>query len=272
MKARILSLVVDRGMTFAAATIATTLVVSQPASAQTGNGFYTDPSTGIVYRKVAKTIETPVVETKVESHQETVYTPKTITETKPESRTIYRPIVESTWQPRLNGRWNPFQQPSVSYHHVPQTRWEAHNEVVHRTQTRTEWVPETRKVDVPKQFVRMQREEKVDFEAVGRVAPAQQSAPGISNAIASRLRPLDANEQVQPIGQSAPMVARYTAPRIAASTVGRMTSDPPRRTIGQSGMGTTDLTPQGPGYHGQALPPNAGGIGVATLPTLPFFR
>ena len=59
------------------------------------------------------------------------------------------PVVEYKWEPRVQGRWNPFRPPTVAYQHVPHTCWEARNEVVHRTNTRTEWVAERRTVEVP---------------------------------------------------------------------------------------------------------------------------
>ncbi|TWU54446.1 hypothetical protein Poly51_31650 [Rubripirellula tenax] len=271
MKTRISSRVVMRGFSITAAAITTT-ILSTSALAQSGPGYYTDPATGIVYRQVAKTIETPVVETKMVSQEQTVFTPKTVHETRPENRTVYTPITENVWQPRVTGRWNPFQQPTVAYEHVPQTRWEARNEVVQRTQSKTQWIPETRKVDVPQQIVRMDREQKVEYEAIGRVAP-QPTTSGVSDAIAARLRPLESDQRVEPMGANYAQSPTYTAPRIAATTVGRMTSDPPRRTIGQSGMAATDLMPTPSATYGQALAPNTGGgVGVANLPALPFFR
>ncbi len=246
--------------------------LSPSALAQNDAGYYTDPATGIVYRKVTKTIEKPVIETKMEQRQETVYRPQTVTETKPESRTVYSPVVQYKWEPRLHGRWNPFRQPTVAYHHVADTHWESRNEVVQRTNTRTEWVAEKREIEVPQRYVRMEREQKVDFEAVGRVAPQPSGPGGVSEAIASRLRPLDSRSQVESLNQSRFASSTMGAPRIASSPVGRMTSDPPRRNTGQGGMRATDLYPSQNGFHGQALPPSSGGIGVANLPSLPFFR
>ena len=99
------------------------LALCTPSVAQdNSNGYFTDPATGIVYRKVAKTIERPVIETKVQSRNQTIYRPQTVTETKPEARTVYQPVVEYKWEPRLHGRWNPFQRPTVAYHHVPETK------------------------------------------------------------------------------------------------------------------------------------------------------
>lgn len=282
MKARILSWVVGRGHTSLAVAVMTTIGTANlwgPSNlwSQSPTGLQVDPQTGLVYQKVQRTIERPVVETKLESREQTVYTPKTVHETRPESRTVYTPIVEHVWQPRLSGRWNPFQQPTVTYQHVPQTRWEARNEVIHRTQSRTEWTAEKRKVDVPQQIVRMQREQKVEYEVVGRVAPPGQASPSATEALASRLRPLDDTTPVQSLGTTPgtqyAATPGFTQTRIAASTVGRMQSDPPRRSYSQGGIAPTNLYPSGSTtVRGQALPPNGGGVGIANLPTLPFFR
>ncbi|MGB7328055.1 MAG: hypothetical protein WBD31_24480 [Rubripirellula sp.] len=280
MKLRISSQLVSRGFTFTVAAIASTLVASSVSAqapetakaASPGAGYYTDPATGIVYRQVAQTIERPVYETKMQSRDQTVYTPQTVHETRPETRTVYTPITESTWQPRVTGRWNPFQQPTVEYQQVPQTRWEARNEVVQRTQSRTQWIAEKRKVDVPQQVVRMERQQKIAYEPVGRVATPAANPTGVSAAVAARLRPLDANTQVQPMANGFAS-SSYTPSRISATSVGRMTSDPPRRNAGQSGMVAKDLMPAHSTVRGQALPPSGtGGVGIANLPALPLFR
>jgi hypothetical protein len=253
---------------------------SAQAPASNSRGLFTDPQTGIVYRQVSKTVERPVIETKVEKQNQTVYRPEIVTETKPENRTVYTPVVEYKWQPRLHGRWNPFQQPTVAYHHVPETRWEARNQVVNRTESRTKWIAENRTVDVPRQQVRMQREQKTELEVVGKLAPATAGPTSAQSAIAARLRPLDSNARVTPLNPSHVATTRrtpvysapsYRSPQIAASTIGRMTSDPPRRSAGQSGMRANDLYPTSQ-VHGHALPPASGGVGVARLPSLPFMR
>ena len=264
------------------------------ANGQDKPGYYTDPNTGIVYRQVTRTVERPVVETKMEKREQTVFRPETVTETKPESQTVFVPQTEHVWQPVLHGRWNPFRQPTVSYQHVPRTYWKPQSQVVTRTQSRTNWVAEKRTVDVPQKLVRMTREQKTDYEVVGRVAPPATRQPtttpsSIPEAVASRLRPLAANTPVQPIGQNnigsagrtfnVGGVNSYgvnTVPQVAStratSTLGRMTSDPPRRGISQSGMRTTDLYPTNPTGYGQSLPPATTGGGVATLPGWTLFR
>ncbi len=288
---------------------AATFVDGRSASGEDKPGFYTDPATGIVYRKVIRTVERPVVSTKIEKKEQTVFRPETVTEKVPETQTVFAPVTEHAWQPVLHGRWNPFRQPVVTYHHVPVTSWRQKSNTVTRTQTRTNWVAEKRMVDVPQRIVSMKREEKVDFEAVGRVAPpAQATPPGVSTQIASRLRPLDSKTSVQPMRQPSGYASGWTprtynlannsrgysgygtsfgntpyssvanrsqanfpstAPRVASS-LGRLTSDPPRRTTDQGGMRATDLYPRTQ-YSG-SLPPVSGGTGIANLPGMRFFR
>lgn len=244
MLARIFSPVVYcRTSQTLAATLA--MFLGQGAFASLGfaqNGYYTDDA-GTVYQKVTQTIDRPVVETQIEKRNQTVYRPQTVTETTPRTRTIYTPILEYNWEPRVHGRWNPFQRATVVYHHVPRTRWEAKNEVVQRTSTRTEWIAEHRTIDIPKQVVRMQREEKVDYRIVGRVAP--NSTTSTTASIASRLRPIDPGTRFTPTS---------SAPRIAAQ---------PQRSTSQGGIPATTLSPQ-MGVQGAPAP--------ATLPAPPIFR
>ena len=253
MPVRIFSQVVCPAMMIIAAS-ATAALSCHNASAQSGGGLYTDPATGIAYQKVMRTVTRPVVETRVEP--KTVYRPQTVTECQPKVRTVYTPVVEYKWEPRVHGRWNPFRSPTVAYHNVAKARWEPRNEVVQQTTSRTEWVAETR--NVPRNIARMETVTEENFEPLGEVAPLRASPPGPSQALASRLRPLAANERIVPSG---------SAPRIASSTVGRTTSDPPRRNLQQGGMRTTTLEPQN--IYSQPLAPATSGI--ATTPSLPTF-
>jgi len=102
------------------------------AAAGSGAAYYTDPATGIVYRKVHRTIERPVVQTEVKQQESTIYRPETIVSVTPETRTVYAPVVTHNWEPRVRGRWNPFMQPKLEYEHVPRTHWESRTETVER--------------------------------------------------------------------------------------------------------------------------------------------
>lgn len=265
MSTRILSPVV--GLKVACAIITTTLLTIEPLQGADPAGYYTDPATGIVYRQVTKTVERPVMETKVETQEQTILRPQTVTESKPEARTVFMPVTTYQWEPRLEGRWNPFRQPTVAYRHVPITHWQAEQQVVNRYQTRTEWIAEKRSVDVPKSLVRIEREQKIDYEPVGRVAPQQANPPGVNQAVASRLRPMDSGTRVEPL--VSPTYSSTGTPMIASvGSVGRMTSDPPHRSASQGGLRGTDLYPTSSAGYGQALPPVSGGTGVAALPML----
>ena len=219
------------------------------ALAQEASGLYTNPDTGVVYRQEQRTIERPVVETKMHTQESTVYRPETVVSTRPEVRTVYTPVVSYSWEPRLQNRWNPFAQPTVVYQHTPRTHWEARSETIARQETHTNWVAETRKVEVPHQVVRFEREEKTDYVPVGKVAPQQATPPNSDeSAIAARLRPLDANTRVEPLYGST------------------------NSNLYRGGMRANELYPSSSSVYGTPLPPVSSGIGIAGLPMAPFLR
>lgn len=243
---------------------AATFAQAPPASNH--SPYYTDPATGIVYRKVHRTIERPVVQTEIKPQESTIYRPETVVEVTPETRTVYTPVVSHSWEPRVRGRWNPFVQQTLQYEQVPRTHWEARSETVERRQTRTNWVTERRRVDVPQQVVKIQREEKVDYEAVGRVAPQQAMPPNAGQSaeasLAARLRPIDAATPIAPLSATGstiyPMVASQTLPPYPGSS----------RSSDQTGMRATDLNSGGYSGFATPLPP----VGIATNPLQSLWR
>ena len=244
--------------------LSTVPAMQETATAQNSPGFFTDPATGIVYRKVTRTIERPVVETKMTQRQQTVYKPKTVTESRPTTRRTYMPVTQHRWVPKVEGRWNPFVQPRVAYHHVPETHWQAKDEVVAETKTEVKWESETQTVNVPQQTMRMAREEKIDFEPVGRVAPqlAQPPASSVSPAIASRLRPLSSSSNVQPMQASGGSVANM------ADLAKRKHS----RTNLQAGMRATELMPSSGASFMSPTATAGSSANVAGLPPLRIWR
>jgi hypothetical protein len=228
----------------------------QAAAAGGGSGYFTDPATGIVYRKVQRTVERPVVETHMQAQQSTYYRPETVVEVRPETRTVYTPVVSYGWEPRMRGRWNPFVQPTIQYEHTPRTHWEARSETVERREARTNWVAEHRSVDVPQQIVKIQREEKEYLEAVGRVAPPMATPPNSAEAaIAARLRPLDGSTAVAPI---------------SSITTLAPVGDATRRSNDQLGLRATELHPGYSGGYSVPLPPPSAGIAIT--PYVPIWR
>ena len=239
--------------------VGTVAMCGGSSSAQENPGLLTDPDTGLVYRKIVQTIERPVAETQMRTQESMVYRPETVVTTRPESRLVYSPVVSYAWEPRIQNRWNPFSQPTVVYQHTPRTHWEARTETTNRQDVQTNWVAEQRKIDVPQQVVRMQREEKISYEPVGRVSVPQQASPPnlAESAIAARLRPLGQNAQMQPLyGITAPMggIAGIASPRNDS----------------QTGMRANELYPAPQqGFASPLPPPN---FGVAGRPIPSIFR
>ena len=157
--------------------------------------------------------------------REVVYRPETVKETRPEFRTTFLPITEVKWMPYVQGRWNPFRQPTVAYRQVPKTRWEARSEVISRTTTQTHWVPEKRTVEIPHRTVRYETRQESDVELVARSMPRPAVTSTVDPAIVARLQPIPPNGS-QP------------AASMASARV-----DPFSRSESQSGMRTNVLAP-----------------------------
>lgn len=255
---RVLAIVIRR--LAAVAWIGMLAMPSMLRAEDSASGYFQDPATGIVYRKVRKTVERPVVESRTEPRETTTYRPETVVEVRPETRTIYTPVVRYNWQPRLRGRWNPFRQPSLHYEHVPTTHWEARTETIERRQQRTNWVAEKQRQDVTVQTVRIQREEREELEAVGRV-PLDPKAGGQSAEIAARLKPIESPRQLSPVNPTTPAASVASLPNFRHRT----------RRPEQAGMQATQLTPQ-PVYPGSLPMPAGGNTGVAGGPILPLWR
>lgn len=156
------------------------------ASAEETN-LITDPATGIVYRKEYKTVERPVVETRMEQKVVTVSTPQTVSELEPVSQTYFTPVVRYGLEPRWHGVWNPFVPDTLAYHYVPRTQWEARTETYNRVKTSTRWVAEQRVVNEPTRVVRMEKQQKEELVAVGVTTPSR--APNISGTQVASLPP-----------------------------------------------------------------------------------
>lgn len=242
--------------------MAVVATASPAASAQTDsprNGeLRTDPQTGDVYRTVVRVVQRPIVDRRMEKQETTVYRPETVRRTQPEVKTTYLPVTEVKWRPYMEGRWNPFRQPTVAYRQVPETHWEARNEVVNRTTSETRWMPEKRTVEIPHETVRYETQQQVDYQLVSRGMPQPTIGPSIDTAVASRLRPLDSN------------VPAATRTQIASNTVGRHTSDQPRRSANQSGMRKNVLMPVG--APGARMLPGTSGVSIATVPSFSLQR
>jgi len=137
---------------------------------------------GVTYREVRRVVQRPVVETRLEQRQQTVYQPQYTTETVPTTRTVHTPVTEYRWEPRWHNTWNPFSSPYVAYHLVPTTRWDTRVEQGQQTVTRYNVVPQTQTVQVPVTTQRVVNEEIVSRMPVQGGVPALATQPvgGIS--------------------------------------------------------------------------------------------
>lgn len=235
------------------------------AKAQDGN-VVVDESTGMAYRKVVRNVPRSIVEQRMESQEQTVYRPETVLQSTPEVHRVYTPVTEFKWQPRVINRWNIFQNPVVAYQQIPQTHWQAHDQVINRPTMQTRWVPEKRTVQVPKPYVRNTVEQRVDLEPVGYAVRESSSTP--ASTVAARLRPLQPGTRVVPFRNASS--ATSTLPQIASNTVGRATSEQPLRSSNQRGMRTNVLIPKG--TPGAPLDTLQSGVGVATVPSYSLRR
>lgn len=224
-----------------------------------GNALREDPATGIVYRQVVRNVPRSIVEQKMEQQERMVYRPETVAQSTPEVRRTYTPVTELKWLPQVQGRWNPFRQPFVTYRQIPETRWQARDEVVNRTTWQTRWVAEKQTVQVPRSVVRTTTEQRVDLEPVGY---AVRSSGTPANTVAARIRPLQPGTQVASFPSTA---SRSPMPQITSNIIGRSTSEQLTRDSNQRGMRTNVLIPTG--APGTALDPLQSGIGVATVPS-----
>lgn len=244
-------LVVGAGASSVAGTTEPGVTTNGVASLEPAADFYVDPATGIVYRQVRRTVERQVLETEVEKREATVYRPEVVVDVRPETRTIREPVVSYVWEPRVINRWNPLSKPTVRYEHVPKTHWESRDETVQHRETRTNWVAENRQVEVPKAVMKIHREEKLEYEAVGRMPPEPgYDTTALSQAVETRLRPIRS-----PLGNP----QFLPAPALAQSALGGQITERSRE---QVGMRATELQPtrfnpliSSPGFDGLARQP-----------------
>ncbi|MEO1523848.1 MAG: hypothetical protein AAFX06_00350 [Planctomycetota bacterium] len=252
-------------------TVGIVTFLSTSAKAQ-DNTLREDPATGIVYRQVVRNVPRSFVEQKMEQKETMVYRPETVAQSTPEVRRLYTPITEMRWQPYVQGRWNPFRQPVVAYRQIPETRWQARDEVINRTTWQTRWVAEKRTVQVPRNVVRTTTEQRVDLEPVGY---AMRSSGTPASTVAARIRPLQPGTQVAafPPNSAQPpssTLAPNSAPQVASNIVGSATSEQLMRSSNQRGMRTNVLIPSG--SPGAPLDTLQSGVGVATVPSFSLRR
>jgi len=126
---------------------------------------------GITYRETRRTIQRPIVETRLQQSTQTVLREELATEYRDTLRTWWMPVTEYRCETHWVGRWNPFVQPYLENRWVPQSRWEKRTESVKIPVTCRRLVPETRTVQLPVATQRMVSEDVITRVAVGPAPP-----------------------------------------------------------------------------------------------------
>ena len=97
------------------------LVAASRATAQDVR-YYEDG--GITYRETTQTVRRPIPHTEMQSRDVTYYREKYTTDLQDVTRTYQVPVTQYVYEPRVENRWNPFTQPTLTYRMVPRTHWE----------------------------------------------------------------------------------------------------------------------------------------------------
>jgi hypothetical protein len=167
---------------------------------------------GVTYQETRRVIRRPIVETKIEQREQTVYRDKYTTDFHPTERRYLTPITEYRWEPQWVNPWNPFSSSYVAYRWMPVTRWVERTEQVRIPVTRRDTVPEKVTMNVPVTTQRFAEDEYVTRVAVS-------AEPG--GAEPARLNA----DPFEPAAQSPESVAR----RDTVGGIRELKSDPPRQ-------------------------------------------
>lgn len=155
------------------------LALGAPAICRADDVRYYDQN-GVTIRETRQVVQHPVVETRMETRQQTVYLDQYKTQTQAVQRTYQIPITEYYWEAYWANRWNPFEQPYIAYRYVPRVRWELRTETVQTPVAVHEVVPTTQTVQVPVTTQRFVDEELISRMPVGG-KPADPFAQGATS-------------------------------------------------------------------------------------------
>lgn len=121
---------------------------------------------GVTYCERRHIVQRPVVETRYEQRDRTVYREQYTTETQETQRLVHVPVTEYRWEAYWRNRFNPFAQPYLDQRLVPRTHWEVRTETVQTPIVRRQLVPEIERQQVPVVTRRMVEEERISRVAV----------------------------------------------------------------------------------------------------------
>lgn len=128
---------------------------------------------GVKYQVTRQTVQQTVPVTIMKDQQQTVYTPKASTENVTHQQVYSIPVTQYEVVPVLHGRWNPFVEPYYTYETQLVTRYQEQVVNVQIPVSKSEWVTETKTVQVPVTEYRTAQQEIVTRVALTGGEPAK---------------------------------------------------------------------------------------------------
>lgn len=121
---------------------------------------------GVTYRETRQVVEQMMPVTTMKDQKQTVMTPKVSTETVAHQQVYSIPVTQYEVVPVLHGRWNPFAEPYYTYETQLVTRYQEQTVNVQIPVTKSEWVTETKTVQVPVTEYKIAKQEIVTTVAL----------------------------------------------------------------------------------------------------------
>lgn len=193
---------------------------------------------GVTYRETRQVVEQMMPVTTMKDQQQTVYTPKVSTETVAHQQVYSIPVTQYEIVPVLHGRWNPFIEPYYTYETQLVTRYQEQTVNVQIPVTKSEWVTETKTVQVPVTEYKMAKQEIVTTVALSGGETNKTFASTQSNT----QRPVS----IQALGsQPATSIASQPSNGYSTSAASPL---PNNNNYGQASTNKYGSTPSGYGY------------------------
>ncbi len=138
------------------------LTPAQPVTPTPGGPQVTEEMiNGVKHQVTRHVVKTQMPVTVMQDRQQTVHTPKVSTETITHKQVYSVPFTQYEVVPVLQNRWNPFEEPYYTYETQLVTRYQEQVVDVQIPVSKTEWVTETKTVQVPVTEYRMGEREIV---------------------------------------------------------------------------------------------------------------
>ncbi len=187
---------------------------------------YTDPATGIQYRKEYETLERPMIRQASETREIATMQAKVVRQWEMVPATQYVAVQREVWHPQWRGVWNPLAPATLHFKPKAEVVWEARPVMTPRATDYTQWVEHRETIEIPKNYASIHREQVERWVAVG---------PGEADGVArlASVSPQNAMNAHANDGREVSQVAGFpqvaSAPRMADSLPATVLSPSPQR-------------------------------------------